>query len=802
MRIALWVLLSHWRRHPLQAVLIVLGLALATTLWSAVQAINAEARAAFDQASAQLEQSGEARLVAEDGGPVSIHDYVRLRRAGWPVTPVLEGTVKGPAGSLALVGVDLLSHPISPAAAAATEAQGRAPLAALTASKIGYATPDTAREVIQSDPSWDMIPMSSLPQGYVFTDISLASSLLSMPDQLTYLLILEHEGDHIPPLADLVPELRRSHAPSVVAQGDLTQSFRLNLTAFGFLAFAVGLFIVQGMLTLAVEQRRGMIRTLRQLGVDRRALMSGLLVEVLCFAIGAGALGLVSGYGLAAVLLEDVSATLQGLYGADVPGQLSFRWSWALSGLGMCVIGSTLASLQAFVVLASTADPGGVIARRAARFRRGYAPILLAVGAVLGLLGLALFAFLGGLVGGFGLLAGIMLGIALALPAVITLCLKGLRRISRSVSTDVLLADTRHQLPGLSLALMALLLAISTNIGVGTMVSSFRLTFEEWLNMRLNAEIYIGVQSATDMGRVLDWATQEGRTALSVYRAEATVGEQTVGLRGMAVDAELRRSWPLLRASGTTWSDFEAGRGVMMSEQFAHRSGLQLGDTIAVAPNWSPRIVAIYADYGNPQGEISLALQSLLEHVPSARPSQVALRSPEPARDLIKVKQDIGTATISAIDRNQVYALSLTIFERTFTVTGALKLLTLVVAGFALFTSFLTQWSSRLPQIAPLWAMGMERKRLAGLELARGVLLAAITALTALPLGMVLAWVLLSVINQEAFGWRLPMQIFARDILVTWALSLCVAACASLLPILRLLRIPPDQLLRGFSNDR
>ena len=47
-------------------------------------------------------------------------------------------------------------------------------------------------------------------------------------------------------------------------------------------------------------------------------------------------------------------------------------------------------------------------------------------------------------------------------------------------------------LPGLSLALMALMLALATNIGVGTMVSSFRQTFVGWLDQRLVSEFYEG----------------------------------------------------------------------------------------------------------------------------------------------------------------------------------------------------------------------------------------------------------------------------------------------------------------------
>ena len=56
-------LLSHWARHRVQAALLLVGLALATALWTGVQAINAEARASYD-AAATMSQDRLPRLVA------------------------------------------------------------------------------------------------------------------------------------------------------------------------------------------------------------------------------------------------------------------------------------------------------------------------------------------------------------------------------------------------------------------------------------------------------------------------------------------------------------------------------------------------------------------------------------------------------------------------------------------------------------------------------------------------------------------------------------------------------------------
>ena len=44
-------LMSHWRRHKANLATLVLGLAIATALWSGVQALNQQARKSYDSAA-------------------------------------------------------------------------------------------------------------------------------------------------------------------------------------------------------------------------------------------------------------------------------------------------------------------------------------------------------------------------------------------------------------------------------------------------------------------------------------------------------------------------------------------------------------------------------------------------------------------------------------------------------------------------------------------------------------------------------------------------------------------------------
>ncbi len=83
---------------------------------------------------------------------------------------------------------------------------------------------------------------------------------------MSYLLVVPGHVRPAVPISDVAPDLVRRRRKASADLARLTDSFHLNLTAFGFLAFAVGLFIVHSAIGLAFEQRRSVFRTLRALG--------------------------------------------------------------------------------------------------------------------------------------------------------------------------------------------------------------------------------------------------------------------------------------------------------------------------------------------------------------------------------------------------------------------------------------------------------------------------------------------------------------------------------------------------------
>ncbi|ETX29842.1 ABC transporter permease [Roseivivax isoporae LMG 25204] len=479
-RTVLSALLSHWTRRPGQLAALLLGLALATALWSGVQAINSEAKRSYAEAAATVGQQELDRLTAPEG--VTLDQFVALRRAGWRVSPVVEGTVRRGDLDLALTGIDPLTAPPRPGLGTLV-GDGAALEAFLSEAGLLLAAPETAGAIGAAGdlPAVRIAP--DVAPGTALTDYATALRLLAR-DRLSYLVVAADQPLGIPPL-DTLTDLDRVAPEDGTDLGELTASFHLNLTAFGLLSFAVGLFIVQSSIGLAFEERRGTFRTLRALGVGLNRLVVLLAVELAGFALVAGAVGLALGYAIAAALLPGVAGTLRGLYGAQISGTLGFDPVWALAALGMTLAGTALAGARALwqvgrMPLLAPARPRAwaMASARTLRAQAGASLALLAASAALAVSG-------DGLVAGFACLAALMLGAALALPPLLIVALRLARPLARGPVAAWLLADARQQVPALSLPLMALLLALAANIGVGTMVGSFRTTFTGWLDQRL-----------------------------------------------------------------------------------------------------------------------------------------------------------------------------------------------------------------------------------------------------------------------------------------------------------------------------
>ncbi|OAS02599.1 ABC transporter permease [Pseudomonas putida] len=813
--LALLALLSHWRRHRVQCFSIFTGLWLATALWTGVQALNSQARSDYARASAVLTGPLQAQLIARNGERFDQALYVQLRRQGWAVSPVLEGRLRlpgEPARSVRLIGIEPLSLP--PASSVAGVQVQAFDLQAFVGSPgQAWVGPDTLRQLNTSpgSPTRDsegqllppMVLQPALAPGVIVVDIGHAQTLLNAPGQLSRLLLADTPG---PLPADIARYLELQPRQDDGGLQRLTDSFHLNLTALGLLAFVVGLFIAHAAIGLALEQRRGLIRNLRACGVSLKTLLGALVLELGLFAALGGLAGVASGYALAAWLLPDVAASLRGLYGAQVAGTLSLPAGWWLLGVLVSVLGALLAGLQS--VMRAARLPLLALAQPQA-WRLAQGPWLqrqaLLAGLLL-LLALGCGVFGAGLLGAFAMLAGLLLAAALLLPALLDRVLAWLARRCHRPLAQWFVADSRQQLPALSLALVALLLALAASVGVGSMTEGFRKTFVGWLDLRLSADLYVTPRDTAQGLQIVEWLKQQPGASVVMpgWRADMQLQGWPVQVQGIVDHPAYRTRWPLLEQHSRAWQQLASGQGVMLSEQLARRLNLQLGDSLKLpADTPAMPVVGIYADYGNPKGHVLVNADWLRAHWPQATLAGLSVDLSAEGGASLKdaLQRHFALDDSRVVEQARLKRWSTDVFNRTFAATAALNSLTLGVAGVALFINLLTLGQARLGQLAPLWALGVRRMQLVWLSLGQTLMLSSFTVLLAIPLGLLLAWCLVAVVNVQAFGWRLPLYVFPMQLLQLTVLGMLTSLIACAWPLWQLARRQPRELLRPLADE-
>jgi putative ABC transport system permease protein len=779
-------LLSHWWRNPVQLFAYLAGLALATALWSGVQAINSEARASYDAAAKTLGEGQYDLLIPKQGNRIPQDIYVLLRKSGWLVSPVIEARIN----DVRLLGIDVVTS----ATGLPNLANGQS---AITYDTL-FANEETALKVSMLA---NVTVDKSIAPGIAIGDIGLVQRILKR-DDLTRLILLPNQPNKQPSLGMVAPNLRIQSAHAVANVTELTGSFHLNLTAFGLLSFVVGLFIVNSTIGLAFEQRRGMIRTVRSLGVPMRTLIALITFEMMTLAVIGAGLGIILGYFIAAFLLPDVAATLRGLYGAQISGTLELRASWWVSGMVLALIGTAVALSSRIwqivqMPLLASAKPRAWVVATASRFRW---QLIIAITLLFSTVPLAMT--LEGLLAGFILLGCLLIGAALALPPLLGGLLTLVQKYTVAPVWEWFWADTRQQLPGLSLALIALLLAVSANIGVSTMVSSFRQTFIAFLDQRLAPELFVEVDTAEQSAALEMFLMNRQIEVLPLLTTQVVIADLPVDLYGIRVGQTYRNNWNFLDNTLNAWDVIERGKAVVVNEQFARRADLWVGSLVQVSRDLILPIAGVVGDYGNPKGQIIITERIFKDLYPNLYASNFGVRTKDAAQLRSQIVNTLGIKNNAIINQVGIKALSLEVFERTFVVTSALNVLTLGVAGFAILMSLLTLADLRVPQLAPVWALGLTRRRLAWLELLRAVLLAGIVFVCAIPMGLALAWILLTIINVEAFGWQLPMYLFPLKYVELGGYALIAAFLAAMWPAVRLMRTPPSTLLRVFASER
>ena len=833
---------AHWRR-PAQSALMVIGVALGVSVVIAIDLANTSARRAFTLSTESVVGRATHQI---RGGPAGVPDalYAELRtRWGFRESaPVVEGhalALDQDKEPVTVLGLDPLAEaPFrgfltrtmarSPGFEAFYTMPGSAIMGRSFADRFGLSPGDEIRlqvgdrilslrilGVLTSASATDAAGLDDL----ILMDVAGAQEALGMQGRLSRIDLvagpeeIEHLRGLLPGGIEVLPS---SEQAATAAQ--LASAFQLNLTALSMLALVVGMFLIYNTMTFAVVERREVLGTLRALGGTAEQIVIVLLVETAVISALGAALGVGLGWILGQGAVRLVSRTITDLYFVLSVGEAPLTATAAAKGLGLGIAAGVLAAAPP-ALEAGRASPMTVMRRSSLEDKvRAWAPRLAGAGAVLSAAGAAVILLSGrSILASFGGLFAILIGLAMTVPAVI-------RGVMPSAATGLFRASgplgrlaartVEAALSRTGVAVAALMVAISVTIGVSVMIASFRATVVNWLDLTLRADVYVSSPTETGtrpsgrlspglamtLGRVPGVATVETYRGVEV---ESEFGRVLLSV----VDARRERDGRLYRfASGgpqSVWKRVLNG-GVIVSEPFAYRHSIPArGGSVTLLTDHGPEdfpVEAIYYDYATDRGSVLMSENVFLSKWddPGVSSFGIFLESGEDINQEERwIRQALSGTGLDVQANRSVRSRALAIFDRTFAITSALRLLTILVAFVGVMSAMMAMLLERTRELGTLQALGLTSGGLWRLTMLETGLMGTCAGVLSWPVGIIMAAVLIYVINLRSFGWTIQLLLEPSIFLEALVVGLLAAVVAGIYPGWRLQKMSVAEALRA-----
>ncbi|HEX3051031.1 MAG TPA: FtsX-like permease family protein [Aggregatilineaceae bacterium] len=841
----------HINRRLFQSLLFVIGIALGVAVGVAIDLANKSALRAFELSVSSVTGRTTHQIIGNVGDvPSDLYRQLRVELGLRRSAPVIETYVQATEfdnHTLRLLGVDPLAEApfrsylqtddpgLLPALYTLVSVPNTGLISQTWAERediqvgdmISLRTPTQATvqvHVVGLLIADDNVSQQAL-ENLLITDISTAQEIAGQPGMISRIDLILPDGYDVGQIEAILPPGTAITTPAT-SQGALSQmtsAFEINLQALSLLALLVGVFLIYNTVTFSVVQRRPVIGILRSLGTTRRQIFSLILTEALIL----GTIGTVLGLGLGIVLGQGavrlVAQSINDLYFRVSVERIVIDPGILIKG---AVIGIT-ASLVAAVVPsyeATRTPPAGVMRRSAVEQKTRRLLPLITVGAI--------FLILGGvgvlqirtenIILSFSALFLVLVGSALLTPAALVIMMRMAVPVMDQVFGVLGRMAARAVVRSLSrtaIAVAALTLAVSVIVGVSVMISSFRNTVADWLEITLGADIFIAPPS-------------QGTARLDV-NIDRAIADQAAMVPGVARVVTVRTvhviapDYPDLppvnltapdgnitkrprrfvwnhATNGDYWAALQAGQ-VVVSEPFAHRRNITPErNTITLLTDHGEQtfaVVGVYYDYTTDQGAVMMDQKVYRQFYDDPYLTAVALdleagADMQTVLDRLRTETLVGTG-LQAQSNRSLRAGVLEIFDRTFSITIALRLLATLVAFIGILSALMALQLEHTRQYGIMRANGMTPRQLRTFTFIQTGLMGTTAGILAFPIGLALALILIKVINVRSFGWSMGLALGPQEFGQAFAVAVVAALVAGIYPAWRLSRLVAVQALRS-----
>jgi putative ABC transport system permease protein len=576
---------------------------------------------------------------------------------------------------------------------------------------------------------------------------------------------------------------------------NLSRAYRVNLTVLALVALFTGAFLVFTAVGLSVTRQQSHLALLSVLGASPSQIAMLVVMQgVLTSAIG-GVIGCVLGLGLAQLLLSLVGGDLGAGYFSQANPSLDIDLM-VLAGFWMLAVATgVVASLAPARTAAwsSTVDQlrMGAAERALAPLAKPFlALVLLALSMVL-----LLMPPIGGLpIAAYASIACLLLAGVAAMPWLIKAVFGFIAaRLGHASASHTLAIWRLAQSPASSAGLIAgVVAAVSLTVAMAVMVASFRDSVAHWLDQILPADVYTSSQGMMDhpgfspeaMRAVQDIAgvaryefSRQQPILMAPDRPEVLVMARPLGRDDPARELPLTGPWVATPEPRVFASE-------AMADLYGWKPGGSYTMALAAKPPVTVWLAGIYRDYGRQHGSIVMNMSDFEYMTGDTRRTAMALwLAPEARADQVvealraSIPEMREMKFMSAAD---IRALSLKIFDRSFTLTYALELAALVVAIVAVATGFAGQAMIRLKEFALLAHLGQPTGERFWLIARESSMLLVVAVIWGSMLGVLMSQILIHRVNPQSFHWTMESSfpVVAIAALAIAVVSIGVAAAA------------------------
>jgi len=840
-----------WRyllRHPWQTILMVTGITLGVAVVVAIDLANTSASRAFDLSVESIAGRATHQVVsAPQGFPEQAYSDLRAVGAVRAAAPVVSDyvTVQELGGrTLQMLGVDPFAEapfrdyltggngvPVDRLAVFLTR-PGALFISSDLADQYGLAVGDRLTLEIAGQTHDAFLagliqPANSLSQralsGLILADISTAQELTGRLGRLDRIDLILPEGDQEALArvnAALPAGLRVVEVSARAGAVDqMTRAFRTNLLALSLLALVVGMFLIYNTVTFSVVQRRALFGTLRALGVTRREVFIMVVSEALIVGLTGALLGTGLGVLMGQAAVQMVTRTINDLFFVLTVHSISVPTESLFKGIALGII-ATVATAAPPAWEAAAVPPRAALSRSGLESKAGQAVngvalfglAAVVVGTIMLMLPVPglLVSFLGtfAVIVGCAMLTPVAMKWFMLLAAPVTARLWG--ALGRMAPRAVVAALSRT-----SVAVAALMVAVSVTIGISVMVGSFRHTVEIWLEQTLQGDIYVSVPGGTQVSpsgavspqaieRLRAWpGVRDVATVRSAF-VDSEVGEVHI----VAVEdrgAGAARQYLVVDGSPeSAWARVQAGDAVVVSEPFARNYGIpRTGGELTFETPQGPhsfQVAGIYYDYGRVQGTVTMDQAAYRALWGDDTITAVALSLDDgidPDALAAAMQEELSGIQSLTIRPNRALRTDvLAVFDQTFAITGALNLVATIVAFIGVLSALLALQLEKAREQGILRAIGLTVRQMWGMVMLETGLMGMVAGFMAMPTGYVLSLILVYIINRRSFGWTLQMQVEPGPFLAALGVAVTAALLAGVYPALRMSQAAAAESIR------